>query len=983
MVPAIKQITIKTDYGYNANIIVNPNFENIENGNLEGWEVVGSVIPKQRVFDTDGNKYVYLPGTEHYSDWTDPRTNSIRTTPIPVKATTNIPVISLSAAVLGTLGGAANLFFGIKLVATDGTQYSVVTQLDVDRKTILYNWSERTTVQPLPLPGKVTHVKVLLGADSYFVDTELAESYPIDEITQHFSNQAISLKEGIPEAGNLYIYLYLPNSSSSGIYGSCFREISLKFTDANEEDLATGTELILINNLRNNYTPDDLEIINGTVPAIENNLIIYSGSFILPDGSACNNFKLDTNAAAYSWGELMGRLLADQLRYAKQSVKARLIDIPPSMRMVFVDPDNPIHTFLESGISFDFVMRTIEGQFIEIKTALPTGFTLAEKVNYTSNTPTSGGKGGTYYATDEKVGMITPLYEIVNQPGYLSTDFFEQEISEISGRAIIKARNVTDMSITGNGTPETPFILVNDEDEPGPSQYYGTDAAENKGWHDLQAMIDNSVPFLKTGWISNAWTMVTISATDREITLTPVATSFNYWILGVNYTKTAAETIEIPDVTGLYFVYYNAATLEASLTPWSISDDNRAFVCLFYWNATQQKAILKGWEFHTFGMGPAEHNLIHTTIGTRYAGGLAVAANGTNAWKIDVTEGTIIDEDINCFITDPLTADIFSQTLAALEAPKLYRTGAGVWNEETAVPSNIVSLNGSNEVYVNTVSAGTWSLVATTVNKYSAMWLIAFTDFETPLKWVMGQEPGDNLAGALATNTLTDLNISGLPGPEFRIIARVIVKNTNASPWYEIALIDQMQNDDIIVGGDVTNDNYVTGASWSAGAETLTITRNNSLPAITVNIPIPSEYNLPPASSTTLGGVKIGDTLEIDESYILNVKEAFTKDWIEFEFRDIVAGTAADYVLDLKALVAYNIDSAVLQVDAGTLTVAVKINTTAVTSISAVAADTDIDETTATGANSVATGDKVILAVSTTYTGAPTLIRGKLNLTRT
>lgn len=116
---------------------------------------------------------------------------------------------------------------------------------------------------------------------------------------------------------------------------------------------------------------------------------------------------------------------------------------------------------------------------------------------------------------------------------------------------------------------------------------------------------------------------------------------------------------------------------------------------------------------------------------------------------------------------------------------------------------------------------------------------------------------------------------------------------------------------------------------------------------------------------------------------IPTVNSNYLKDWIEFEFRDITAGTAADYVLDLKALVGYTIDSAVMQVDAGTLTVAIKIGTTAVTSLSAVAVDTDIDETSATGANTVAAGNKVILAVSTTYTGAPTLIRGKLNLTLT
>jgi hypothetical protein len=111
--------------------------------------------------------------------------------------------------------------------------------------------------------------------------------------------------------------------------------------------------------------------------------------------------------------------------------------------------------------------------------------------------------------------------------------------------------------------------------------------------------------------------------------------------------------------------------------------------------------------------------------------------------------------------------------------------------------------------------------------------------------------------------------------------------------------------------------------------------------------------------------------------------DANTDDWIEWDYRDIVAGTAADYDLDLKALVPYTIDSAVMRVDTGTLTVAIKIGSTAVTGLSAVAVDTDIDETAATGANTVAAGDKVMLSVSSTYTGAPTMIRGKINITRT
>jgi len=110
-------------------------------------------------------------------------------------------------------------------------------------------------------------------------------------------------------------------------------------------------------------------------------------------------------------------------------------------------------------------------------------------------------------------------------------------------------------------------------------------------------------------------------------------------------------------------------------------------------------------------------------------------------------------------------------------------------------------------------------------------------------------------------------------------------------------------------------------------------------------------------------------------------------DWIEdiaFEFCDVVAGTAKDYILDISATFAYNILSCFLETDNGTLTgVAVKIGTTAVTSISSVTVDTTVDETTATGANSVAIGNRVKLSVSTGYSGTPTLIRGKLKIQRT
>lgn len=109
--------------------------------------------------------------------------------------------------------------------------------------------------------------------------------------------------------------------------------------------------------------------------------------------------------------------------------------------------------------------------------------------------------------------------------------------------------------------------------------------------------------------------------------------------------------------------------------------------------------------------------------------------------------------------------------------------------------------------------------------------------------------------------------------------------------------------------------------------------------------------------------------------------------WIEdisFEFRDITAGTAQTYDLDIKASYGYTIESASLETDNGTLTgVAVKIGSTAVTSLSSVTVDTVVDTTDSTGAKTVAAGDRITLVTSTGYTGTPTLIRGKIKIKRT
>lgn len=100
---------------------------------------------------------------------------------------------------------------------------------------------------------------------------------------------------------------------------------------------------------------------------------------------------------------------------------------------------------------------------------------------------------------------------------------------------------------------------------------------------------------------------------------------------------------------------------------------------------------------------------------------------------------------------------------------------------------------------------------------------------------------------------------------------------------------------------------------------------------------------------------------------------------IKFEYGDIKTRTTP-YILDIKASYPYTILSGVFATDAGTCTVAVKINGNNVTSLSGLGVTSTITETNATGANTVAIGDLVTLIVSSALSAS--YFAGKIKIQR-
>lgn len=102
---------------------------------------------------------------------------------------------------------------------------------------------------------------------------------------------------------------------------------------------------------------------------------------------------------------------------------------------------------------------------------------------------------------------------------------------------------------------------------------------------------------------------------------------------------------------------------------------------------------------------------------------------------------------------------------------------------------------------------------------------------------------------------------------------------------------------------------------------------------------------------------------------------------VESSCGHIAAPTDTTIYLDQYASYAYNINTLVTQMDSGTCSIALKINGTNVTSISAHSATSSEVTSTATAAYSVAVGDTVTMVISSS--SSPDDLRWTIKTTRT
>ncbi|NOQ50446.1 MAG: hypothetical protein GQ557_02110, partial [Mycoplasmataceae bacterium] len=279
----------------------------------------------------------------------------------------------------------------------------------------------------------------------------------------------------------------------------------------------------------------------------------------------------------------------------------------------------------------------------------------------------------------------------------------------------------------------------------------------------------DTITFDKTGWPVDVMTDVDIAFAFPTFTLT-INNEPDTYQENVKYTMAVGTyTVDITATEGNWYFTLNEGVLEASQTVWDLRLNNRVLVAEGYYDAVNSEMEL-AYEFHSYEMSGVDHFNGHFGTKTRVVNGLAVSDNGSDG--LDVTQGTMMDEDIVIQILDNDTPTAkFEQPLTPLKSHKYYFEGAsGLLRKvnDSIIPVYLVA----NKIQLNPFITGAYSLVDMNNNKFGAYWIVDTTTVSNPVKIFLGQTESDSLDNAIADNGLGSMNFNSIPLAEIRVAYR-------------------------------------------------------------------------------------------------------------------------------------------------------------------------------------------------------------------
>ena len=276
-----------------------------------------------------------------------------------------------------------------------------------------------------------------------------------------------------------------------------------------------------------------------------------------------------------------------------------------------------------------------------------------------------------------------------------------------------------------------------------------------------------------TGFPNRTDSTISFNAGTRQFSIAPSVTSFDIWIKGTKYTKSATENLTISTTAGNHYIYFDETGTLQETTTFSVNlFISNAMVSIVYWNSDNNTAPYFADERHGMQMDGATHGYLHTVFGARYLTGLALQGfvpDGTGGFDVNAQfysdSGTIRDED--------KLLNIATQS----QIPIFYREGS-LWRKKTADAFPII-YNGTagytgTRVPYNQFVTGNWQLTEVTDGDYVLVHIFATNDANNGVIGILGIDKYNNKPAARAAADSEISTLSGLPFAEFTAIGSVI-----------------------------------------------------------------------------------------------------------------------------------------------------------------------------------------------------------------
>lgn len=404
------------------------------------------------------------------------------------------------------------------------------------------------------------------------------------------------------------------------------------------------------------------------------------------------------------------------------------------------------------------------------------------------------------------------------------------------------------------------------------------------------------------GHLNRTASVISFDEETRTFSISPTGASYEVWCKGIKYTKTATETVTIPDTSGLYYIYFsNTGVLSYKTTFFDWENDTPT--SYIYWNAVDNKAYFFADERHGITLDWATHEYLHRTRGAVIASGFGannyiVDGDGSldSHAKLDIANGTFFDEDLEVDIVHSSTPapNSWQQKIqGGALIPVFYHSGVGQWIKDVATVFPLKQ--GTARAQFNSYDIGslTWSTTDIAPNKFGISWIIATNNLNEPIIAVLGQD-SYNTIGEAEASVWEDLNLDGFPIFEFRPLHKVIYETSqtyaNTPKARFVGIYDLRRatsSGDSIASTPVSDHGSMTGLLDDDHPQYLTDSRHNALDHSTAM----GSVVLDDISDVAISTPQNGDFLRYNGSSWVNDPVNLTTDTVGDYVQNLVAGT--------------------------------------------------------------------------------------------